>query len=270
MNLFKFYYFSHLFFWAVMLSLLLIMNILIVITLTVDLLVAHCYMSCSVGVSFHPTFSPAKWLSLPVTRRWCLWERGQSAPHSTGWQPQSQPCSCCASLKKASVSSYKFADVISFPSNRPESQSCLFLHLLLPSLHTSLRACWKGFLSIWKPAGILNKVTAVRCSQVVKTQHSLEMRLYQTRTLLFSRYELFLINSFQKGERKAKFVWSQGWWKLLAEQPSRLCALRKEQESTKRESWMWFSLQRQVTLLLMPVLRMIFWKTGSFAGNMIH
>lgn len=109
---------------VVLLLLLVVMNILIVITLTGDLLVTNCNMQsawvfCSAGVSFHPVFSPAKWLSLPVIGRQCLWERGQSAPHSTGWQPQSQPCSCCASLKKVSVSSYKFADVISFPSNRP-------------------------------------------------------------------------------------------------------------------------------------------------------
>lgn len=160
------------------------MNILIVATLPVVLLVVHCNMSCSAAVSSHPTFFPAKWLSLPAVGRWCLWECGQSAPHSTGWQPQSQPCSCCASLKKASVSSYKFADVFSFPSNRPEPQSCFFPHLLLPSQHTSLRACGKGFPSVWKPAGILNEVTAARCSQAVRTQHSLEMWLYQILSFL--------------------------------------------------------------------------------------
>lgn len=172
-----------------MLLLLLIMNILIVITLTVDLLVAHCYMSCSAGLSFHPTFSPAKWPSQPVIGRWCLWERGQSALHSTGWQPQSQPCSCCASLKKASVSSYKFADVFSFPWNRPEPQSCFFPHLLLPSLHTSLRGCWKCFLSESLLA-FWNKSLQQSAHKQSKL-NSLEMWLYQIRTLLFRRSELF-------------------------------------------------------------------------------
>lgn len=190
-----------------MLLLLLNMNILIVITPTVDLLVAHSYMSCSVGV-FHPTFSPAKWPSLPVIGRWCLWECGQSAPHSTGWQPQSQPCSCCASLKKASVSSYKFADVFSFPLNRPEPQSCVSPHLLLPSLHTSLRACWKGFLSFESLLAFWTRSLWARCPQSVTTWHSLEMWLYQIRTFLFCKYEIFLINCFQKGERKPKLVWS--------------------------------------------------------------
>lgn len=55
---------------VVLLPLLIIMDILIAITFTVDL-VANCYMKsawvfCSAGVSFHPVFSSAKWLSLSL------------------------------------------------------------------------------------------------------------------------------------------------------------------------------------------------------------
>lgn len=208
-NLLKFYDSSHLFSWAVMVLLLLIMNILIIITLTVDLLVAHCCMSCSAGVSFHPTFSPAKWPTLPVIGRWCLWECGQSAPHSTGWQPQSQPCSCCASLKKASVSSYKFADVFFHFHQMGQSPSTVSFPICscLPctprwELAGKVSSPFESLLAFW------TRSLRARCSQAVKTWCSPETWLYQVRTFLFSRYELFLINSFQKGERKAKLVWS--------------------------------------------------------------
>jgi len=61
------------------------------------------------------------------------------------------------------------------------------------------------------------------------------MGLYQIGTLVFF-FELILINSLRKGERKAKLVRSQGWRKPLAEHSSRLFALRKGKESTKRDS----------------------------------
>lgn len=159
---------------VVLLLLLDAMNILNVITLTGDLLVANHYMQCaqvfcSAGVSFHPVFSPVKWLSLPVIGRQCLWERGQSARHSTGWHPQSQPCSCCASLKRSQSALTNLLMLFHFHQTGQEPQSCFFPHLLLPSLHTLLRACWRGFLFISKPASTLNQVTATRCLQSVKT-----------------------------------------------------------------------------------------------------
>lgn len=267
MNLFKFYDSFHLFSWAVMLLLLLIMNILTVTTFTVDLLVAHCCMSCSAGVSFHPTFSPAKWPSQPVTGRWCLWECGQSAPHSTGWQPQSQPCSCCASLKKASVSSYKCADVFNFhqtcQSPRVVSFPICSCHACTPlwkvaeevfSLFESLLAFWTR--SPQQSAHMQSKLNIVLKCDCIRSG------------ICFLVGLSFLNQQLIKGRKKSKICMKLRLVKT-AEQSSRLCALRKEQESTKRESWMWFNLQRQLTLLLMPVLKMIFgkqealWRTRS-------
>lgn len=249
-----------------MLLLLLIMNILIVITLTVDLLVAHCYMSCSAGLSFHPTFSPAKWPSQPVIGRWCLWERGQSALHSTGWQPQSQPCSCCASLKKASVSSYKFADVFSFPWNRPEPQSCFFPHLLLPSLHTSLRGCWKCFLSESLLA-FWNKSLQQSAHKQSKL-NSLEMWLYQIRTLLFRRSELFWINNFQREKEK------QSLYEVKVVENCRgiLQTLCPQEGTGEYKEGIMNVIQsaKASDAALMPVLKMIFWKSGSFSKDTIH
>lgn len=114
-------------------------------------------MFCSARVSFYPVFSAVKWLCLPSVRTQCLWERGQSALHSTGWQPQNQPCSCCTSLKKVSVSSYKFADVTSFPPNRPGAPELSLSPSAFPYPCTLLRACWKGFLFVSQPMHALNQ-----------------------------------------------------------------------------------------------------------------
>lgn len=142
---------------VVLLLLLVVMNILIVTTLSVDQLVASCCMwSAWVfwhgGVSFHPVFSPVKWLSLPVIGRLFVrvWSKC-TAQHRVTASKSALQLLCF--FEKASVSFYKFADVISFPSNTPGAPELFlcpsapaFLAYLAESLlerfPLHFKACW--------------------------------------------------------------------------------------------------------------------------------